>query len=89
MLLKIMEVSCTLTQTDYTNLSAEDRELIDKAHDAASNAYAPYSDFKVGSAVRLKNGQIVQGSNQENISYPTGLCGRTGGTFFCGCTISK
>ena len=70
-----MEITCALAQVKYSELSSDDRELLDKAHEAASNAFAPYSDFRVGSAVRLKSGQIVIGSNQENISYPTGLCG--------------
>ena len=64
-----------LQQCSYDELAVEDQNLLDKAHEAASNAFAPYSDFRVGSAVRLANGQIVQGSNQENISYPQGMCG--------------
>lgn len=70
-----MEVKCVLQQCSYDELAVEDQNLLDKAHEAASNAFAPYSDFRVGSAVRLANGQIVQGSNQENISYPQGMCG--------------
>ena len=55
------------------NFTPEDQELLVKAHEAASKAFAPYSDFKVGSAVRMSSGAIVLGSNQENIAYPSGL----------------
>ncbi len=52
----------------------EDRELVGTAIEAMSGAYAPYSHFHVGAAVRLSNGQIVKGSNQENAAFPSGLC---------------
>ena len=79
-----MEITCALAQVKYSELSSEDRDLLDKAHEAASTAFAPYSDFRVGSAVRLKSGQIVIGSNQENISYPSGLCGERVALFSAG-----
>ena len=55
-------------------LTAEQRKLLDEAYKAMSNAYAPYSNFSVGAAALLKNGNIVIGSNQENASYPVGIC---------------
>lgn len=55
-------------------LNAEDRELASEAIAAMGNAYAPYSHFHVGAAVRMSNGQIVRGSNQENAAFPSGLC---------------
>lgn len=55
-------------------LNAEDRELASEALLAMQNAYAPYSHFHVGAAVRMSNGQIVRGSNQENAAFPSGLC---------------
>jgi cytidine deaminase len=51
-----------------------DRELLSKATEALANAYAPYSHFMVGAAVRMENGQVVTGSNQENMAFPSGLC---------------
>jgi cytidine deaminase len=57
-----------------SNLPGEDQELIAAAELAAEGAYAPYSGFKVGSAVRLDDGRIVSGSNHENASYPAGIC---------------
>lgn len=55
-------------------LEASDKELLLQAMNAADKAYSPYSGFKVGAAVRLDNGNIVIGNNQENIAYPSGLC---------------
>ena len=55
-------------------LAENDRSLLLAAREVASNAYAPYSGFKVGAAVMLENGQIIVGSNQENVAYPSGLC---------------
>lgn len=47
---------------------------MNKAQEARENAYAPYSRFKVGAAVRLDSGEIVTGNNQENAAFPSGLC---------------
>ncbi len=55
-------------------LSADDRALFNQAIEASKSAYAPYSKFSVGAAVLLENGEVVKGSNQENIAYPSGLC---------------
>ncbi len=49
-------------------------QLMDAAIKSRQNAYAPYSGFRVGAAVLLDNGEIVIGNNQENASYPSGLC---------------
>jgi cytidine deaminase len=55
-------------------LSDNDRTLINTAKQASEFAYAPYSNFKVGATILLKNGEIVNGSNQENASFPVGIC---------------
>ena len=55
-------------------LGASDLELLQQAIAAADGAYAPYSGFHVGAALRLKDGTVVIGSNQENVAYPSGLC---------------
>ena len=59
---------------DIEGLKKEDQELLNIAHQNIEKAYAPYSQFRVGAAVRLKNGAIVGGSNQENAAYPMCLC---------------
>ena len=58
----------------FDELSGEDRQFVEAAVGAMRNAYSPYSNFKVGAAVRLSDGSIVIGSNQENAAYPSGLC---------------
>ena len=55
-------------------LNAEDRELAHAAIEGMQGSYAPYSHFNVGAAVRMTNGQIVRGANQENAAFPSGLC---------------
>ncbi|PCJ81175.1 MAG: cytidine deaminase [Bacteroidetes bacterium] len=79
-----MEASSKLTLVEAADLTKQESELLIKAHEAAATAYAPYSGFKVGSAVRLKSGDIVIGSNQENIAYPSGLCGERVALFAAG-----
>jgi len=55
-------------------LEPKDRELCEAAEKALAGSYAPYSKFNVGAAVRLSDGSIVTGANQENAAYPSGLC---------------
>jgi cytidine deaminase len=59
---------------DRQDLAPEDARLLEAAREATGHAYAPYSTFRVGAAVRLSNGQIITGSNQENASFPAGIC---------------
>lgn len=56
------------------SLTKADAELLAHARKITATAYAPYSNFQVGAAALLVNGEIVHGSNQENASYPVGLC---------------
>ncbi len=56
------------------SLPPGDRELLSKAREATSSAYAPYSGFRVGAALLLESGEVIIGSNQENASFPSGLC---------------
>lgn len=71
------EASFTLNYrlSDHVNeLSDQDRALFEAAITAREMAYAPYSNYKVGAALRLESGRIVLGNNQENAAYPSGLC---------------
>lgn len=55
-------------------LTEQDAWLLSEAREVTQNAYAPYSHFKVGAIAKLDNGETVAGSNQENASFPVGLC---------------
>lgn len=55
-------------------LQPDDASLLRKAIEATGLAYAPYSKFNVGAAAKLANGEILVGANQENASYPVGIC---------------
>lgn len=55
-------------------LTEQDAWLLNEARDVTAAAYAPYSNFNVGAVAKLTNGEIVAGTNQENASYPVGIC---------------
>lgn len=59
---------------DIKLLKDTERELLIAARNATKTAFAPYSNFKVGAAALLSNGQVIIGSNQESASYPVGIC---------------
>ena len=63
-------------------LEPMDRELAQAAIDATAQAYAPYSKFNVGAAVRFQDGEIIKGANQENAAYPSGLCAERTALFY-------
>ena len=65
-------------------LDSLDRELAQAAIEALSGSYAPYSGFNVGAAVRMEDGDIVKGANQENAAYPSGLCAERTALFYAG-----
>lgn len=67
-------ISTKIEVLSYDELSAQDKELIDKAKEATATSYSPYSKFHVGAALLLSNGEIVTGSNQENAAFPSGTC---------------
>ncbi len=55
-------------------LTGADASLLREAWKVTEHAYAPYSHFRVGAVAQLNNGEIITGSNQENASFPIGLC---------------
>jgi len=60
------------------------QKLLKKAAEAREKAYAPYSQFLVGAALELENGVIILGNNQENASYPSGLCAERTAIYYAG-----
>ena len=69
-----LEIKIKVTLCQMDELSIEDQELVGRAIEATRHSYAIYSHFHVGAAVRLNNGHIVIGANQENAAFPSGLC---------------
>lgn len=70
-------------------LPASDRELAEAAVNAMKASYAPYSRFNVGAAVRLEDGTVVIGANQENAAFPSGLCAERTALFSAGASYPR
>lgn len=68
------KIESTLHIYEMSELCASDRELVEAAKQATRGSYSPYSKFCVGAAVRLQNGVVFTGANQENAAFPSGLC---------------
>ncbi len=64
----------TLQQFEWEELEQEDQDLVLKAKKALEQAYAPYSQFQVGASLLLENGKMLSANNQENASFPAGIC---------------
>lgn len=73
--MKIEEIKFNITVYDSVNeLNEEDALLLKEARKVTQFAYAPYSNFQVGAFAKLENGKTVSGTNQENASFPAGIC---------------
>lgn len=69
-----IDINISIESYQLDELSPQDQELVQAAIKATHNAYANYSRFYVGAALRLENGKMVIGANQENAAFPSGLC---------------
>lgn len=81
------EITITTKFTAYDSVSelpSEIQLLMEQAIEIRKKAYAPYSKFRVGTAILLDNGKTVLGSNQENAAYPSGLCAERVAIFYAG-----
>lgn len=81
----MQRVKLSIDYLEYDNINemeADDRELLLAAEEMISTAYAPYSQYYVGAAVRLGNGRIITGNNQENVAYPSGTCAERVAMFY-------
>lgn len=65
-----------------SELTTEEKSLIQKAKDATEKSYSPYSNFAVGASIKMEDGSVFEGSNQENVSYPCGLCAERTALFY-------
>lgn len=64
----------TVSYARIEELPEADRRLVEDAIEATGRAYAPYSRFSVGAAIRLEDDIVITGSNQENAAFPSSLC---------------
>ena len=88
--MKTITIESTLDVFDnFDELPKDVQSLMDKAKEARLKAYAPYSNFLVGAAILLDNGEIVTGSNQENASFPSGLCAERTAIYYAGAQFPK
>ena len=79
-------ISTKICVYSYNELSEADKILVENAKKASENAYAPYSKFHVGAAVRLSDGSIVAGANQENAAFPSGTCAERTAVYYAHAT---
>lgn len=83
--MKKISITSELTIFDSVQeLPVDIQELMKKSVEAREKAYSPYSKFQVGAALLLDNNEVITGSNQENASYPAGLCAERTAIFFAG-----
>lgn len=83
--MKKITISADLEVYDSeAELPRDVQDLMNEAIEAREKSYSPYSQFKVGAALVLENGEVVTGSNQENASYPAGLCAERTAIFYAG-----
>ncbi len=68
----------------YNELKDVEKQLVDLAKEATQDSYSPYSHFQVGAALILENGEIFKGCNQENASFPAGICAERSAIFSAG-----
>jgi cytidine deaminase len=88
--MKEVKIESTLyVYESIEELAVDVKELMNKAVEARDKAYAPYSKFNVGAALILDNGEIITGSNQENASYPSGLCAERTAIYYAGAKYPK
>ena len=80
--MKHIRIEVLVKEYTYEELDVRYQQLIQQAQTATEKSYSPYSQFKVGAAVLLANGIMVQGSNQENAAYPSGLCAERTAMFY-------
>jgi cytidine deaminase len=83
--MKEIQIETKLTFSNLLmNLPQSELEYMNQAFEIRKKAYAPYSKFTVGTSIVLDNGIVVQGSNQENAAYPSGLCAERVAIFYAG-----
>ncbi|MCD8387926.1 MAG: cytidine deaminase [Bacteroidales bacterium] len=87
--MKEFEVKIKVVEATDNELPEQLRKLVDTARQATERSYAPFSNFHVGAALLLSNGEIISGSNQENAAYPSGTCAERTCAFYAHSTYPQ
>ena len=83
--MKKIEITAAFREfASIEELEDGEKKLMMEARKAAQDAYAPYSQYRVGAALLLENGIVIRGNNQENAAYPSGLCAERVAIFYAG-----
>ena len=82
--MKDLELKIQINECQMDDLTPEERQLVEMAIEATSRSYARYSNFHVGAAIELANGERIIGCNQENAAFPAGLCAERTAIFAAG-----
>ena len=82
--MKQLQITPSICECQIEELSSQEQQLLQQAIEATDRSYAPYSHFRVGAALLLDNGVVVQGCNQENAAFPAGLCAERTALFAAG-----
>ena len=87
--MKEEKLELSFIRAKFLELIPEEQTLIKNAKDSLNSGYAPYSGFLVGASILLENGEIINGSNQENVAYTSGLCAERVALFYAGSKFPK
>ena len=88
--MKKINIECNINVFESLDeLPKNIQELMRNAQEARLKAHAPYSNFFVGAALELNNGEIISGNNQENAAYPSGLCAERTAIFYAHSKVPK
>ena len=82
--MKKMMINSEIQVVQMSDLTDDERTLVEMAIEATSRSYAPYSHFHVGAAIQLENGVRFIGCNQENAAFPAGICAERSAIFAAG-----
>ncbi len=82
--MKELDIKSTIVEAQMDELTATEQSLVNMAIEATERSYAPYSNFHVGAALLLKNGETFVGCNQENAAFPAGICAERAAIFAAG-----
>ena len=79
--MEIITIKSNIAILQYSELLDDIKKLVDTAMEATESSYSPYSKFSVGAAVKLDNGIIVKGANQENAAFSVTMCAERAAIF--------